>query len=301
MTAHLPPTLERVARANPARADDELGRAPDARAGLERILATERPARDRRAQRRGRRVLIVAFAALLLAAGAAFAATDPFGLFASPNPGTAIFGVDPSRHVAPPTAFRIACPHPSEATFTCGARLGGAQRYVLLDHVEPSGPPLTRPGMQAAIRGELRRGQLGAEQAARLRTDLGAVSDQFLDRLNVLLRFGTLTTNLTPEGTRRMAPPVGVPSLAVCEPAGRLLRCRDLNGDSAAAVGSGIYQAVPDADWRPAPAHQPDPSAQLEVAILGHPPTAPEERFLIDLLRSAATTASSGSTPTRVR
>jgi hypothetical protein len=89
MTVELPPTLERLARANPARPDDELGDSPVARAALERILASDRPAerRPRRRSRRrhGHRLAIVLAVALLLAVGGAVAATDPFGLFRRPN------------------------------------------------------------------------------------------------------------------------------------------------------------------------------------------------------------------------
>ncbi len=40
--------------------------------------------------------------------------------------------------------------------------------------------------------------------------------------------------------------PADVPAVIVCEPADRNLSCQDLNGDQNAAVGSGIYTAVPD-------------------------------------------------------
>lgn len=337
MTIQLPPTLERVARANPVRPDDELGQRAAAQATLARIMADDRPASDARpaaderlspdglsasddvsdargasdaraaargrrwrAGWHGRRLAIVLAAALLLAVGAAVAATDPFGLFRSPNPGSAIFGIDPSRHVVPPTEFHIACPHPGSGTFACGSRLTG-QRYMLLNHVESNGPPITRAAMQAALRKGRRQGRLSAPAVRRLTEDLAGVSDHFLSRLNVMFRFGTYSTNLTPEGTRRLAPPPGVPSLLICEPAGAVLRCGDMNGDGAAAIGSGIYQALPAPDWRPAPPQQPDPGWQLEVAILGHPPTAAEQRLLIDLLSYGTTSSSSSSAPTRAR
>jgi hypothetical protein len=309
MTVKLPPTLERVARANPVRPDEERGQTPAAQDTLARILAGKHPGEDtrpaelalgRRAGWHGRRLAVVLLAALLLAVGGAVAATGPFGLFRSPNPGSAIFGIDTTRHVTPPTRFHITCPHPSAQVFNCGARLRG-QRFMLLDHVQSNGPTLTRGAMEAALRRERQQGQLSAAGAKRLKDDLAAVSDDFIARLNVMFRFGTYSTNLTPEGTRRLAPPAGVPSLLICEPAGALLRCRDMNGDDAAAIGSGIYQALPAPDWRPAPPQQPDPGWQLEVAILGHPPTAAEQRFLIDLLRYGTTSSSSSSSPTRVR
>jgi hypothetical protein len=127
---------------------------------LARILSTDRPAARRRARRQGRGLAIVLAAALLLAVGGAVAATDPFGLFRSPNPGSAVFGIDPSRHVTPPTEQQIGCPRTSVQTFACGAALGG-QRYTLVDHVWSPGPTLTRARMQAAIRTERPRAAAG--------------------------------------------------------------------------------------------------------------------------------------------
>lgn len=293
MTLQLPERLERLSQANPARPDDELGRTPAAQATLARILATERVAARRRARRHGHRLAIVLVAALLLAVGGAVAATDPFGLFRSPNPGSAIFGIDPSRHVTPPPQQQIACPHTFGVGFTCDTGLTG-QRYMLLDHVWAPNPPLSRTRMQAALRQERRQGQLSAQAAERLDADLAAVSDRFLASLNVMFRFGTFSTNLPSRGRPRV-PPSGVPALLVCEPAGPALSCRDMNGDDSAPVGGGIYQALPAPDWRPAPPQQSDDTSQLEVTILGHPPTAAEQRLLIDLLRYSTTQGSASS------
>lgn len=295
MTVQLPPTLERLARACPARPDDTLGETPIARAALERILATERgPARRRRARRHGRRMAIVLVALLLLAVGGAVAATDPFGLFRSANPGSAIYGVDSSRHVTPPTVRSVGCPHATEQRFACGARLAG-QRYALIDHVW-SDPTLTRTQMLAAVRKERRAGQISAAGAQRLDADIAAISDAFIAQFNLMAHFGTYSVSFGSTGTGRV-PPVGVPSLLVCETAGPALSCRDMNGDDSAPVGAGIYAAQPARDWRPAPPQQPDPGYELEVAILGHPPTAAELRFEFDLVRYGTT--SSGTSPAR--
>ncbi len=291
MTVQLPPALERVARANPAKPDDELGRSPAAQAVLARILATEPRAQRRRTRRYGHRLAIVLVAALLLAVGGAVAATDPFGLFRSPNAGSAVFGIDPSRHVKPPAESSIGCPAVSAQTFVCGAGLSG-QRYALVDDVWNPGPPLTRSYMLGALRKEARQGQLSAQGEKRLQDDIAALSDQFLARFSEMMRFGTFSTSFGPTGTRARVPPAGVPSLLVCEPAGASLRCRDMNGDDSAAVGSGIYAALPAPDWRPAPPQRPDSTWDLEVAILGHPPTAAELRFEADLVRYGTTSSS---------
>lgn len=293
MTVQLPDSLERLARANPVQPDDELGKGAVAQAALERILATEGPAAAscprRRPRRHGRGLAIVLIAALLLAVGGAVAATDPLGLFRSPNPGSAIYGVATGRHVTPPTVQQIGCPDPKAQTIACGAHLSG-QRYTLIDHVF-SNPTVTRPMMLAAIRRERRAGQISPAGATRLDTDIAAVSDEFIARFNVMMHFGSYSSG---DGSGRV-PPVGVPSLLVCQTSGQALSCRDLNGDDSAPVGGGIYAAVPAPDWRPAPPQQPDSTWGLEVAILGHPPTAAELRFEIDLVRYGTTSHSSSS------
>jgi hypothetical protein len=220
------------------------------------------------------------------------AATDPFGLFRSPNPDSALYGVDPSRHVTPPNVPNIGCPRIATQSFDCGAHMSG-QRYTLIDHVF-SNPTVTRRMMLAAVRRGLRAGQISPAGAARLDADIAAISDDFIARFNVLAHFGTYTGGVDSGGR---VPPVGVPSLLVCQSAGTALHCRDMNGDDSAPVGGGIYAAVPAPDWRPAPPRQPDPGWALEVAILGHPPTAAELRFEMDIVRYGTT--SGGASPAR--
>lgn len=297
MTPQLPPTLERLARSNPVRPDDDLGLEPDAQAALARILATDPPVQRRHAARRSRRVLIVALAALLLlAVGGGLAATDPFGMFRSPNSGSALYGVDSSRHVKPPTAYWLQCPRVTENAFRCGAALSGV-RYELIDHIESNNVDvLTRSNLQAAIQQARAHGQITAAMATRFDRDLAAVSDGFLAAFRTMARYQQLGTSMS------RVPPPGVPAVIVCEPADRNLSCQDLNGDQNAAVGSGIYTAVPEPGWRPAPPQQPDPGWALEVAILGHPPTAAEIRLEEDLLMAATSSSSTTTTgnPQRV-
>ncbi len=291
MTPQLPPSLERVARSNPVRPDDDLGLEPDAQAALARILATDPPVRRRHAARRSRRVLIVALAALLLlAVGGGLAATDPFGMFRSPNPGSAVYGVDSSRHVKPPTAYWIQCPHTMGNAFRCGGGLSGA-RYELIDHVESNNVSvLTRANLTTAIRQARARGQISAAMTKRFDHDLAAVPDSFLAAFRTMARYQQLGTSMS------RVPPPGVPAVIVCEPADRNLSCQDLNGDQNAAVGSGIYTAVPEPGWRPAPPQQPDPGWALEVAILGHPPTGAELRLEEDLLMAGNESSSTQTT-----
>ena len=198
MTPQLPPTLARVARSNPVRPDDDLGLEPAAQATLARILATDRPVQRRHAERRSRRVLIVALAALLLlAVGGGLAATDPFGMFRSPNPGSALYGVDSSRHVKPPTAYFIQCPRTTGNSFGCGAKLSGT-RYELIDHIESNNADvLTRSNLKAAILQARAHGQITAAMAARFDRDLAAVSDGFLAAFRTMARYQQLGTSMS--------------------------------------------------------------------------------------------------------
>ena len=206
LTPQLPPTLARVARANPVRPDDDLGLMPEAQAALDRILATEAPARRRSAARRSRRVVIVALATLLLVAvGAGLAATDPFGIFRNPNPGSALYGVDSSRHVKPPTAYWIQCPQTTGNAFRCGAALSGT-RYELLDHIESNDASvLTRANLKTAIRQARARGEISAAMAKRFDQDLAAVSDTFLARFRTMFRYQQLGVGISSSPTSRRA------------------------------------------------------------------------------------------------
>lgn len=297
MSTHESPSLTRLARSDPVGVvDDELGRSPAAQAALTQILASDPPGSRRVARRRAPVLVLAASLALLLVVGGALAATDPFGLFSSPNPGTAIFAVDPARHVQPPTEQVISCSPSSDPVFRCSAGQAD-QRYVLLDHVQQNGPArLDRSTVSGAVQAALRSGTISNATARRIDADLAAVSDSFLAQLANLLRYGTLTTSLGSDSGGRV-PPQGVPDLIVCEPAGAGLACRDLNGDDHAAVGSGIYQASPNPDWVPAPPHQPDPGWALEVAILGHAPSAAELRLITDLAMAVSTTSGSAGGP----
>jgi hypothetical protein len=150
----------------------------------------------------------------------------------------------------------------------------------------------------AAILRERRAGQISPAVASRLDADIAAVSDDFIARFNLMVHFGSYSSGDGGGGSGRV-PPVGVPSLLVCQTAGSALSCRDLNGDDSAPVGGGIYAAVPAPDWRPAPPHQPDSTWDLEVAILGHAPTAAELRFEMDLVRYGTTSSGASSAQPR--
>lgn len=297
MSGALPPSLERLARSNPVLADDDLGRRPAAQSTLTEIMATVPPPARRRLSMRSHRMVAVATASLLLGTGAAVAATDPFGLWRSSRPDTARYAVDTSNQVRGATPPIVHCAPAAAEPLHCAARQTG-QIYARVDGVAaPS--EFTRAGLTAALLRAAERGQVTPAAEQRIRSDLAAVSNGFLARLNELMRFGT-----TGGGETRVPPP-GVPMWVVCQPAGAALDCQDLNGDEHVAVGAGVYMALPAHDWAPVPATGSDAAAatdRLITAVLGGPMTAPEQRVLRDLATPAAAqaaTSSGGGTPQR--
>jgi hypothetical protein len=299
MTLEPPPSLSRLAEANPAQADDGLGRSADAQEILSRILATDgNRARSGAPRRISRRMVLVLAAVLLLAAGAAVAAvTDPFGFWRSSTPGTAMFAVNPNRHVRTPTAHAIGCPTTGPGAFRCGAGLRG-RRYEYLDRIPNQGTAaLSRAHLQQAIEHALSTGQISAAKAQQVESDLRQVPDSFLQKFAFAMRFETISAGVSGNGDTELVPPPGVPSLLVCEPAARELSCRDLNGDHDAAVGSAVYVGVPGRDWvrRRVTQESLAPGERLMNQVFGGPLTAAETRFLRDLVADAATTTSTSS------
>ena len=295
MSVQLPPSLERLARSNPVQVDDELGRQPSAQAALSKILATERARPGRARRRRSGRVVTVVFALLLVGAGAAVAAADPFGFWRSSTLDTARYGVNPSRHVSAPTPRLIRCATTHTTVLRCGADVSG-QAYQLVDRV-PAPGALSRAAITTALVQTTQRGRVSASFERRVRADLAAVSDTFLARLSEAMRFGTYGGGAT------SVPPAGVPMWLVCEPSAGPLACRNLNGDEDAAVGSGVYMALPAGDWIPASPAGGDgqrATAQLMRAIFGAALTPAETRLLQDLASTASTQTATGGGPARV-
>jgi hypothetical protein len=293
MTPSTPDTLSRLRAANPVGVGDEDGHGPVARAALARILAEpliEAGSPRKRRPRRSPRGLALVLAALVVGAGGAVAATDPFG-WRSANPDTARYGVNPASHVRTPSAQEITCRPRATASFRCVAGHSG-QTYIQIDAIpRPAGPLWSRAHFAAFITGQLATGKLKAAAAARLRTDLAHVPDGFFTEMQVGSRFATYSGG----ADSGRVPPPGVPGYLVCENAhGLSLACQDLNGDLAAPIGAGVYQATPAPDWRQAPAHRRDSYLPPGMS----PITRPEFRFLADLLRLTAVGHSShGSGP----
>jgi hypothetical protein len=285
MTSQLPGSLVRLARANPVLAEAGLGRAPRAQAQLARILAREREAPRRRWRPRRRRVIaILIVATAFTGCGAALRVADPFGFWRSSTPGTARFGVSPAAHAVAPRANDIGCRLTGSATLTCVAGSGGI-RYQLISHTFAAMPSVfSRARMLRALKTAVPAGEASAAEARRLRADIAAVPDSFFAAMRELGRFQTLTF-----GTSRV-PPHGVPLLIVCQRQHATIVCRDLNGDEQTPVGTGIYAAVPAADWVSVPSGAAGPmtavSERMIETVLGHPFTAAERRLMVDLARA---------------
>ncbi len=289
MTSQLPPSLLRLAAANPVVADHSGGLAPGAQAALARILAAERePAR--RIWRPRRRVAAVLIVATVLAGcGAALRAADPFGFWRSSSPDTAQYRVNPALHVRAPSASQIGCRLTGAAGLTCRPGNGGI-RYLMISDTTATGPRrLTRQiALRALARGR-ENGTLSAAGARRLRADMLAVPNSFFAAYTELGRFATMTAGSSDTNGKELVPPRGVPSLIACAQLRASIECHNLNGDEHAPVGAGIYAAVPAPDWVSRPAESPRAayasSERLIVAVLGHPFTAAELRLMLDVGR----------------
>jgi len=149
---------------------------------------------------------------------------------------------------------------------------------------------LTRAEALAGISRELAAGRLSAVAGARLRADVAAVPDSFFRELQLASRFGVYGGGGEGPDGRTLVPPPGVPEFLVCEDAGSALSCQDLNGDSAAPVGAGVYMAEQAPNWRPAPPSRPNLALPPGIRF-----TAAEYRLVADMLKYATVTQSSSS------
>jgi hypothetical protein len=278
----------------------ELDVTPD-----ELLLAAHSGAAQVRATRRRRQtVAALAFAALLLFAGAAIAA-DKAGLLPflhTSDRNTARFSISRTRtyHGAAPQA--LTCPGAKTGAFTCqvsGVMAPGNRNYELGENVDKQ-PPLTRQGMLDSLDKAQAAGANPA-QIARLKADLANVGDDFIRALAVLTEIqtvGGVGQSGGPSGTERVPPP-GVPAWVACrEVTLATFRCRPLAGRRGVATGTPLYFLQPSRDWQRVQAPPPDQSdfgLELEH-LLGRKTTAAEQRFFVDLATVGVTTGHSSTT-----
>jgi hypothetical protein len=306
--------LVRLQAANPAPVEPDRSQTPTATATLARILREQidgtieaRSDGRSRARRLGRwiavrssRRLILVLAAALTVGGGAFAATDPLGWW-STNPTYAKYGSNPPVHVRTPTAREITCARsggvlrcsPASYELPSGhanGRRSTAQMYTPIDAIRPPVHGVTRATLLTYIARRRAAGTMSAAQAARLRADIAAVPDSFFTEFELASRYGTYGDGGETRNGLTLFPPAGIPSLVVCEPAGRGLSCQDLNGDEHTPIGAGVYAAIPARNWR----YKRVPPENWNLPP-GFSFTRAEERVLIDMGRFATVTHTSST------
>ena len=287
-------TIARVRAANPAPIDHDLGRSPVAQATLQRILSepapTAQPARRLIRSRLPRGGLGVGLAVLCIGGGGAVAATNPFGWWSN-NPSSARYAVDAAVHVRTPTAQQVTC-HSGGAGFVCTPS-GSGQRYNLIDSVQLPGRlgRINRAGFINAIALGEARHRLTSAAATILRADVASVPNSFFAEFRLAAHYATIG------GASNRVPPPGVPEFLVCQDSGSTLSCQNLNGDTHAPVGAGIYGADPARDWGPGPKNG-GPGYQLPPGVTFTPA---EWQLLFDMTRLAGFTSGGSGNPRAVR
>jgi len=279
----------------------ELDVTPD-----ELLLAAHAGATRLRAVRRRRQtVAVVAFAALLLFAGAAVAAKkyDLLPFLHTSDRNSARFSVSPSRTYHGAAVLALTCPGAKQGRFVChvSSPLAGGTRIYELGMRTDKVPLLTRQSMLASL--EHAQG-VDPAQVAKVRADLADVGDDFIRALAILARIETVSGSSGssgPSGTERV-PPRGVPAWAACsEVTLATFRCRPLAALTGVASGTPLYRLQPSSGWRrvKAPGSQPSDFALMLERLLGRKPTAAETRFFIDFATVAANAVGGPTGPKR--
>jgi hypothetical protein len=260
-------------------------------------------ARVRATRRRRRTVAVIAFAALLLFAGAAIAA-DKFDLLSflhTNDRNSARFSIAPKRtyHGAAPQA--LTCPGAKTGVFTChvsGVMAPGNRNYQLGQSTDKV-PQLTRQSMLDSLDKAQAKGA-DPTQIAQARADLAKVGDDFIRALGVLTQIETVSSGSSGPGGTERVPPRSVPVWTACrEVTLATFRCRPLAALVGVPTGTPLYFLQPSKDWRrvPAPPSQPSDFERMLEQLLGRKPNADEIRFFTDLATvSFATGSSSGPT-----
>jgi hypothetical protein len=253
-----------------------------------------RPAQPARTAPRWR-VAAVALAVLVLATGAAIAATgfDILDWIRSDNPSEAAFSIDTERVVSGPVPDSLSCEIPSgDGTFACAPGRGGRWTYVFYNRVEAQ-PEFTREVALAAVADAERAGTLSHDLAEQVRADLKAVGDDFFRKIDLLR---TVTTISSPHEVRPgvlLVPPADVPQFVTCEGVdASTYECRKL-ASSVVPVGAPIYGLVENDEWveRAFEREGPRDVAPFFEGLFGRPLTPAEERLII-ILGTAGTSQS---------
>jgi hypothetical protein len=284
-----------------ARALDLL--VPPVEGDAEGLLSSARvdSGRLRAARRRRRWVAGLALAAVVLPTGAAIAARElnllPF--LQTHDRNTARYSVDQSRVYGGGSPPALDCPAAGPGRFVCTPRglAAGTRAYVLAARVIAQ-PELTRAGMMAQLATAEDNG-VSKKEVDRVRGDLARVSDDFIRSLNLIVSIETIAGDQQVSGhpDLELVPPAGVPTWIVCQQESkRAFLCRTLAASANVPVNTPIYELRPSNDWHaiPKPKQQPLELRRLVAAILGRQPTQDEIHVLLDLVRVASVSGSSG-------
>jgi hypothetical protein len=244
-----------------------------------------RPVRRERVPRW--RVAAVALAVLVLATGAALAATG-FNLLdwlRSDNPSEATFSIDEGHVYSGPVPDSLSCAAATgDGTFACAPGRGGRWTYVFYNRVEAQ-PAFTREAALEGVADAERAGTISHELAAQVRADLGAVGDEFFRKIDLLR---TVTMISSPHEVKPgvlLVPPADVPQFVTCEGAdSSTYECRKLAA-SVVPVGAPIYGLVENDEWVEQAFQREGPRdiAPLFEGLFGRPLTPAEERLVIIL------------------
>src|SRR5439155_360698 len=182
----------------------------------------------RRARRTRGRVL--AFAGIVVAGGAAVAATklDLVPWLKTKSNSNIRFSIDPHRRYRGPAPAEVRCPGARSAVFTCrpvavldGTRLASPHTYRLAERIQAQ-PRLTRTYVLTQLDAAEERGAVPPLLARRIRLDAEAVSNDFFAKLNVVASvqsIGTGPVEVEPGPGRRavvLLPPKDQPVIVAC-------------------------------------------------------------------------------------
>ena len=209
---------------------------------------------ERRRAKRFRRTVVLAFAALLLFASAAVAASrfDLFSWLDQSNRSSASFSIDNSRTYRGSAPEFLICPKAGARPFTCSLvgyyPTSNRRAYFLSGRVEAQ-PHASREFYLRSLASFERNGSVDQAKAERFRHDLAAVGDDFLAALNVLgggmtISGGATITEGQPLHVRQgyeLVPPAGVPMFIACESDGNGARCHNLASSREVPVGTPYY------------------------------------------------------------
>jgi hypothetical protein len=239
-------------------------------------------------------------ALVLTGAGLAASGVGIFGWLAGGNATEARYSVDPDATYSGPVHQTIGCSTVTASPFTCTETTTGAERVYDLMHTATPPAFSSREELLALLDRDERDGVASPAMYERARREIAAVSDDFLERLALLLQFQSLSSG-TGDERGELLPPVGVPQFVVCpESRASGLVCRSLRGAEGVPGGAPIYRLRLSDDWqvREDQTGNDDTIAveydRLFLEVFEKPFTPAELRFFVTFSTGTAESASAG-------